>query len=185
MTAYDRMIDALRGAGLRVMESATAARSQCPGHGSRGLTLAVRHGTKNPATVQVTCHAGCAAEDVLSAVGLRFADLYDDDNYQVQLKVAPLPRREPSPWDLLGDINHFCDRILQQEAIEAGLPMPTTPIDEATAALLAVDVAWARYIRGPKVYGQGGGDGYGEWSPERKAEFAAWTAEVDAREVTG
>lgn len=182
MTAYDNLTDALRSAGMRVTESSAGARSQCPAHGSRGLTLAMRRGTKNPATVQLTCHAGCETEDVLAAIGLSFRDLYEDTTDRAW--TPPRPRRQPSPWDLLGDINHFCDRIIQQEAIDAGPPFPRTEIGKAIADLDELDAAWARHVRRETApeYGQGGGDGCGEWSPERKAAFAEFRTEVDARE---
>lgn len=182
MTAYDNLTDALRSAGMRVTESSAGARSQCPAHNSRGLTLAMRRGTKNPATVQLTCHAGCDAGDVLAAIGLEWKDLYDDTGDRPW--TPPRPRREPSPWDLLGDIEHFCDRIVQQEAIDAGPPFPKPEISHGVVDLDELDAAWALHVRRETApeYGTGGGDGYGEWSAGRKASFAEYRAEVDARE---
>lgn len=116
MTAFVRIAEALRSAGLRVAETSTGARSQCPAHGSKGLTLAIRPNQKNPdGPVQLTCFAGCAAGDVLAELGLTLGDLYDDNTPRPRTPARP----KPSPWDLLGDPGHFCDRIQQQEAIEA------------------------------------------------------------------
>lgn len=182
MTAYDVVTDALRTAGLKVTESSSGARAQCPGHQSRGLSLALRPAQKDDGPVGLKCFAGCQAEDVLDAVGLQLKDLYEDKDSRTW--TPPRPRRQPSPWDLLGDINHFCDRIIQQEAIDAGPPFPRTEIGKAIADLDELDAAWARHVRRETApeYGQGGGDGCGEWSPERKAAFAEFRTEVDARE---
>src|SRR5690606_34498859 len=49
-------------------------RARCPAHGSRGLTLSVRDAG---GTLLVRCFAGCSVADVLAAVGLELADLFD------------------------------------------------------------------------------------------------------------
>ncbi|MEU4287803.1 hypothetical protein AB0E63_06240 [Kribbella sp. NPDC026596] len=119
MTAYDNVVDALRTAGLKVTESANGARSQCPAHGSRGLTLAVRNNPRNPdGPLHVTCFAGCETEEVLAGLGLGFRDLYDGTVHR-RGQSTPRERRMPSPWDLIPDPDHFASRCLQQEQLEA------------------------------------------------------------------
>jgi hypothetical protein len=119
MSAYDNVTDALCTAGLKVTESANGARSQCPAHGSRGLTLAVRNNPRNPdGPLHVTCFAGCETEDVLTALSLGFRDLYDGTVHRGG-QSTPRERRKPSPWDLIPDPEHFASRCLQQQELEA------------------------------------------------------------------
>lgn len=110
MSAYERVTDALRDGGMRVTESPAGARSQCPVHGSRGLTLAVRPNPKNPAgPLHVTCFAGCDIEAVLAELGLSLRDLYDGDDRQ-HSSTPPRSWRKPNPWDALfrAYIDHDC-----------------------------------------------------------------------------
>ncbi|TDO52618.1 hypothetical protein EV643_102457 [Kribbella sp. VKM Ac-2527] len=119
MSAYDNITDALRTAGMKVTESSNGARSQCPSHGSRGLSLAVRENPRNPdGPLHVTCFAGCETEAVLAELGLGLRDLYDSSR-TVHRRGQSRPRRKPSPWDALGDPDHFASRCLQQEKLEA------------------------------------------------------------------
>ncbi|MGO4257062.1 hypothetical protein [Marmoricola sp. RAF53] len=114
MTAFDRVLVALDQAGARTWGSGGKIRAQCPGHQELGqrtqLSLMV---DRKDDRAGLHCFAGCRAEDVLAALGLRLADLYDQP---LDPSVPYVPRREPSPWDQLGDIEHFCDRILQHQA---------------------------------------------------------------------
>lgn len=120
MNAYESVTDALRTAGMKVTESPAGARSQCPSHGSRSLSLAVRLNPKNPdGPLHVTCFAGCDTEDVLTVLGLGFRDLYDDSGSPVANATPRRPRPKPSPWDLIGDPEHFASRCLQQQELEA------------------------------------------------------------------
>ena len=119
MSAYDLVTDALRTAGMKVTESSNGARSQCPVHGSRGLTLAVRENPRNTdGPLHVTCFAGCETEDVLAGLGLGLRDLYDGTAHG-RGQSAPRQRRKPSPWDAIPDPDHFCHRALRQQELEA------------------------------------------------------------------
>jgi len=51
-------------------------RARCPGHNSRGQTLAVRE--TDDGRVLLHCFAGCAVESVLSSVGLSVSDLFPE-----------------------------------------------------------------------------------------------------------
>jgi hypothetical protein len=122
VTAYENVLDALRTTGLKVTESPNGARSQCPSHGSRGLTLAVRENPRNPdGPLHVTCFAGCETEAVLAELGLGLRDLYEPKTTVRggEQFIRRTPRPKPSPWDALGDPDHFASRCLQQEALEA------------------------------------------------------------------
>ena len=76
MTAYERLIGALRGHGSAVRSKGRSqAMAQCPAHGDSNPSLSL---TAIEGSVLVSCHAGCATADVLAAVGLGLRDLYDD-----------------------------------------------------------------------------------------------------------
>lgn len=171
MTAYGNVLDALRSAGLRTSESASGARSQCPGHQSRGLTLAIRPAQRDAGPVLVHCHAGCGAADVLAEVGLTLADLYDDNGSRdlptrVGRYGSTHTRPKPTPWDLLGDMEHFTARCLQQQQID-GVPLePIAELDRAWAAHCA-ETAPRAAVTPPMVFDD----------PGRQASFAEWVAE--------
>ena len=50
--------------------------ARCPAHDDRSPSLSVSEGDND--TVLVHCFSGCETEDVLSAVGLTFSDLYPE-----------------------------------------------------------------------------------------------------------
>ncbi|WP_327302929.1 DUF3987 domain-containing protein [Streptomyces sp. NBC_01298] len=77
MSAYARVIDALNAHGSKGRGTAW----QCVAHEDRSPSLSVTNGAKG---VVINCHAGCASEDVVSALGLTMADLFDE----------PLQKRE-------------------------------------------------------------------------------------------
>lgn len=62
-------LDGLRPAG------AGRWRAKCPAHDDRSPSLSVREDGER---VLIHCFAGCDADDVLAAVGLKWADLYPD-----------------------------------------------------------------------------------------------------------
>lgn len=71
-SAYDRFADALLGATGSVIRNGQA---RCPAHEDSSPSLSVSPGDKG---VKVHCHAGCRTEDVVAAVGLTMADLFDE-----------------------------------------------------------------------------------------------------------
>ncbi|WP_432020970.1 DUF3987 domain-containing protein [Streptomyces sp. 1222.5] len=71
MSAYRRVIEALQQHGSKGRGTAW----QCVAHEDRAPSLSVTNGNKG---VLINCHAGCATEDVLSALGLSMADLFDE-----------------------------------------------------------------------------------------------------------
>lgn len=77
MTAYERLIDALRDHGCTVIDDGGKARAQCPAHDDRNPSLSV---TRIEGSVLLYCQAGCATDDVLAAVNLTKRDLFDDRN---------------------------------------------------------------------------------------------------------
>ena len=129
--AYERVLDALGSYGTRVQKHNGQARAQCPAHRSRGLTLAVKR-TDDGALLH--CHAGCEAADVLAALHLGLRDLFDEAA-NLLAPVIPIRRsfRRATP-NPLGDVEHFCTRILQQERIEADPGWQRSRADELAFA---------------------------------------------------
>lgn len=111
--AYDRLVYALEAHGSRVIRN----RAQCPAHGSRGLTLALRDADDR---VMIHCHAGCDPHDVAATVGLTMGDLFDGERPAGY--VPPPPRAAPSPWDPITrgpGVEHVMGRMLAEQLLEA------------------------------------------------------------------
>lgn len=81
----DRLVILSRLDGLREIRPDTW-RARCPAHESKGLTLSLKDVGES---LLVHCHAGCSAAEVLAAVGLELADLYDGP-----LNVGPVARKD-------------------------------------------------------------------------------------------
>lgn len=74
-TAVDKLVDALRDNGRNVVVNGDRVQAQCPAHDDTSPSLSI---TRIDGSALVHCHAGCETVDVLAAVGLTMADLYDD-----------------------------------------------------------------------------------------------------------
>lgn len=77
-TAYERVIRALREHGSKVADSrgGQKAEAQCPSHDDHNASLSI---TGIDGRVLLWCHnPECGTKDVLSALGLTMADLYDE-----------------------------------------------------------------------------------------------------------
>ncbi|MCT7353619.1 toprim domain-containing protein [Streptomyces sp. 15-116A] len=79
MRARDRVLDALSSRGCSVRGKS----AQCPAHEDRSPSLSIGR-RKDGNGVVLNCHAGCAPEDVVAALGLTMQDLFDE----------PLEKRE-------------------------------------------------------------------------------------------
>jgi len=114
-TAYDRVLDALDAAGMKVKATGDKARSQCPVHGSSGLTLSIR---RRDDKASVKCFADCEYDDILAELGLTRRDMFDGD---LPAGYVPPPRPKPSPWDALTapGIDHVLSRMVREQALEA------------------------------------------------------------------
>lgn len=74
--AFDRVLEALHAAGRRVTTSGPGRIvAQCPAHEDGRPSLSVRAGDGQ---ALLYCFAGCTADDVRHALGLSWADLYDN-----------------------------------------------------------------------------------------------------------
>jgi AAA domain len=75
-SAYNRVISALHAHGSKVIESGNqVANAQCPAHDDSNPSLSI---TGIPGKTLICCHAGCNTVDILAALGLGMADLYDE-----------------------------------------------------------------------------------------------------------
>jgi hypothetical protein len=74
-TAYERVLDALRGQGKKVRQGSNSAAAQCPSHDDKHNSLGVY---SKPGKAKVVCFAGCDDQlDILPALGLKLLDLWD------------------------------------------------------------------------------------------------------------
>jgi hypothetical protein len=80
-----RVLEKLDG----VKRTRRGALARCPGHQDTRPSLAVDEGDDGRALM--TCRAGCRTADILSAIGLQYADLFPPRTGDV-LRTAPRPR---------------------------------------------------------------------------------------------
>ena len=70
--------------------------ARCPGHDDRSPSLGIN--VAEDGRMLVICHAGCTTDDVLQAVDLEMADLFNDNGTLGQSKrPAGRPRSKPGP----------------------------------------------------------------------------------------
>jgi hypothetical protein len=75
-TAYERILEKLREQGKNVRQGTSYSIAQCPSYEHRQTSLTVY---SKPGKAKVVCFAGCSdVLDVLPALGMTVADLYDD-----------------------------------------------------------------------------------------------------------
>jgi hypothetical protein len=90
-TAYERILDRLRDQDNKVKQGSTEARAQCPAAGcpAKSVSLAVY---PKQGKAKVVCYAGCNdALDILPALNMTVADLYDERG------TGPRTADEPDP----------------------------------------------------------------------------------------
>lgn len=75
MTARDRVLDALTAAGCKV--SNVGSSSTCPAHEDHAPSVSIGN-RRDGDGVLIKCHAGCSTTDVLAALGMTDADLFDE-----------------------------------------------------------------------------------------------------------
>ncbi len=74
-TAFERIRVALEQHGSRVTGTGSRLSAQCPAHDDRGPSLSL---TGIDGQALLYCHAQCGTADVLGAIGLTLADLFDE-----------------------------------------------------------------------------------------------------------
>jgi hypothetical protein len=79
MSAFDSLLDALEAPDLRVRRNGgLKAEAQMPG--ARRPECEPERRDRRRRARPLHCHAGCAAEDIAAAVGLKMADLFETRN---------------------------------------------------------------------------------------------------------
>lgn len=147
-TAYERVLDQLRGSGSHIRETRGGqAMAQCPAHDDRTASLSIR---RLPGRATLHCFTGCDDEDVLAVLGLTVADLFDAPRGGREVvKVTPMGVKHPQTektWrpavetrvqaalrHLMDDPRtglQLCRRIAQQTILEAD---PEYWVRQATA----------------------------------------------------
>src|SRR5262249_12958964 len=76
----DTVVDALRTHGCKPRRNGTGWSAKCPAHDDRNPSLSANEGDDGRALVH--CHAGCATDAVLEALGLSAADRFADPKQQ-------------------------------------------------------------------------------------------------------
>lgn len=99
MSPVQIVADALDSAGCRPRPYGQNIRAKCPVHGSRGESLAVypKKTGDGRERAKVVCYAGCNDVEILDALGLTLAGLYDGPRpagYE-----PPKPKNPPNFWD--------------------------------------------------------------------------------------
>lgn len=78
-SAIDRVVAALSGHGRAVeFKNDGRVEAQCPAHDDKEPSLSIAARADGKGAV-LHCYAGCSAIDIVTALGLRMADLFDDD----------------------------------------------------------------------------------------------------------
>lgn len=76
MTPLDRIIERIKGSGLKVKQNGKGYMCCCPAHSEKTPSLSVKQADNGK--VLVHCFAGCSAKDVMAAIGLELRDLFAD-----------------------------------------------------------------------------------------------------------
>jgi hypothetical protein len=126
---------------LDAKKSGTSWKAKCPAHDDRTPSLSIAEGRNG--CVLLTCHAGCALDDILTAAGLRKADLFP---------VEPI-RRQSSRRN--GPVlNPGCAASLPASSLAlSGAPPPSLDLywDRCVAAVDDKEIEGLRKLRGYSI----------------------------------
>jgi hypothetical protein len=106
-TPVTRILEAVVARGLRFKESRGEITAQCPAHEDQHPSLSVSEGEDGRALL--FCHAGCAFEDVLSALGLEATDAFPGRTPVARRKTRSNPASEVDAkrlWDQMALRDH-------------------------------------------------------------------------------
>ena len=87
MSAAERLLSRLEG----VQGGDGRWRARCPAHGSRSRSLGV---ADKEGRILIHCFSGCSPEEVLSSIGLSFADLFDRPLGEFSPQKSPFNARD-------------------------------------------------------------------------------------------
>src|SRR5271163_1420981 len=113
-TAFERVIDALHGSGRQVRLNGGHAMAQCPAHDDHNPSLGIK---ALEGMAVMYCYAGCDTRDVLDALSLKMADLFDNQrnvtyDYPDGRRVVRTPEKNfPQSGNKAGTALFHGDRI--------------------------------------------------------------------------
>lgn len=108
--------------------------ARCPAHEDRSPSLSI---DKADDRWLICCHAGCAAIDVVRAVGLELADLFDQPIEHTAFKRGEKPARFHIPAREARDLLAIIDHQAAVVAVIAADILASRKVDEPTFGLLA------------------------------------------------
>jgi len=76
MSDYQKVLSSLSD----VKQSGDKAMAKCPAHDDGSSSLSIKH--LDNGKVLIHCFAGCTGEEILSAAGLSWSDIYPEDGYK-------------------------------------------------------------------------------------------------------
>jgi predicted protein tyrosine phosphatase len=76
MSDYQKVLSSLSD----VKQSGDKAMAKCPAHDDGSSSLSIKH--LDNGKVLIHCFAGCSGEEILSAAGLSWSDIYPEDGYK-------------------------------------------------------------------------------------------------------
>ena len=108
----------------------------CPAHGDQTASLSVRE--LDDGRILAHCFAGCSVEEVLSAVGLTFDDLFPEKEIQ-----HGKPERRPFPCaDILRGIAHEALIVLlSAKTVARGVALPEYEVNRLLTAVSRIQAA--------------------------------------------
>ena len=82
MSDYNKVLSRLE----QVRQSGNKAMAKCPAHDDGSSSLSIKH--LDNGKVLIHCFAGCTGEEILSAAGLSWSDIYPEDGYKPEFNKA-------------------------------------------------------------------------------------------------
>jgi hypothetical protein len=140
--ASERLLARLEDASCRPRRCGAGWQALCPAHDDRSPSLSVTEA--HDGRVLVHCFAGCRLEEILAAVNLRTADLFErepEDTTTSALHRTP-PRRTSAPPAKLPSVDQLRAWEQQLHATPAALELAWSAKRWTPAALAALDVGW-------------------------------------------
>jgi hypothetical protein len=103
--------EALDRAGCQPRGPAHKLTARCPAHDDRSPSLSV--GVGGDGSALVCCHAGCNVEQVITALGLTWADLFPPNHRRARRRNLPNAQRT----DFHGSAREFVNVIMAAELL--------------------------------------------------------------------
>src|SRR5258705_267491 len=144
--------------------------ARCPAHDDRNASLGIREGDDE--RVLINCHAGCATESVLTAIGLTMRDLFAAPRRGSSGESRSRPERESDPkpgFDWKAEAERCSAAITTAQRDEVASQLGVHP--DALVAI-GVGIAGAADLRQWKAGGSSRSESYPEFAytfPERYA----------------